>query len=67
MTENVQMASTMDLLHSSRMECMDSEGGRLIGLRCLSRLGRGAVSSGEERRWRGENNEDFVPDGWVQP
>ena len=42
--ENMQLASTVDLPHSSRMECMDSEGARLIRLRCLSRLGREAFS-----------------------
>jgi hypothetical protein len=30
--------------YSSRMERMESKGGRLIGLRCLSRLERGAFS-----------------------
>jgi hypothetical protein len=56
MTENMQMASTMNLPHSSRMECVDSVSGRFIELRCLSRLRsfftlRGTALAGRDQ-WR---------------
>lgn len=44
LTENMQIALTMDLPHSSRRERMDSQDGRLIRLRCLSRPVRGSFT-----------------------
>jgi len=66
MTENMRMTSKVDPPHSSRMNAWTPKAA-FYKIALPFQAGKSSVFTLRGRRWRGENNGDFVPVGWVQP